>query len=67
MSISEYDDLYGLTMASLVRKKEVTATELVEEAVKRIVQINPNLNAVIYKMYDLAKEKVTTRTDVEPL
>ena len=56
VSISEYDDLDGLAMASLVKKKEVTATELVEEAIKRIEEFNPTLNAVVYKMYDLAKK-----------
>ena len=38
------------------KKEEVSATELVEEAIKRIEEFNPNLNAVVYKMYDLAKE-----------
>ena len=55
MSISEYDELDGLGMAELVRKGEVSALELVEEAIKRIEARNPDLNAVVYRMYDHAR------------
>ena len=56
MSISEYEELDGLGMAELVRNGDVTALELVEEAITRIEARNPALNAVIYKMYDHARE-----------
>ena len=52
---SDYGKYDGLGLADLVRKKEVTPSELVEEAIGRIEQLNPQLNAVIYKMYDLAR------------
>jgi amidase len=45
----------ALALAELVRKKEVTALELVEAAIARIEQVNPQLNAVITKMYDQAR------------
>jgi amidase len=51
---SDYDNYDGLGLAELVRKKEVKASELVEEAIGRIEKLNPQLNAVICKMYDLA-------------
>ena len=53
---SEYTRYDGLGLAELVRKKEVKPGELVEEAISRIEKLNPQLNAVIYKMYDLARE-----------
>jgi len=53
---SEYTRYDGLDLAELVRKKEVKPGELVEEAISRIEKLNPQLNAVIYKMYDLARE-----------
>ena len=56
MGIAEYEDLDGLGMAELVRKGEVTPLELVEEAINRIEERNPTLNAVVYKMYDHARE-----------
>jgi len=54
-SFSDYDKYDGLGLAELVRKKEVKPSELVEEAISRIEELNPQLNAVIYKMYDLAR------------
>jgi amidase len=55
---SEYDKYDGLGLAELVKKKEVKPSELVEEAISRIEKLNPQLNAVIYKMYDLARKAV---------
>ena len=53
---SEYATYDGLGLAELVRKKEVKPSELVEEAISRIEKLNPQLNAVIYKMYELARK-----------
>jgi amidase len=53
---SEYDRYDGLGLAELVRRKEVKPAELVEEAINRIEKLNPQLNAVVHKMYDLARE-----------
>jgi amidase len=53
---SDYDKYDGLGLAELVRKKEIKPTELVEEAISRIEKLNPQLNAVIYKMYELARK-----------
>jgi len=55
-SFSDYGKYDGLGLAQLVRKKEVEPSELVEEAINRIEKLNPQLNAVIHKMYDLARE-----------
>ena len=53
---SDYDKYDGLGLAELVRKKEVKPNELVEEAISRIEKLNPQLNAVIYKMYEIARK-----------
>ena len=52
---SDYDKYDGLGLAELVRKKEVKPSELVEEAISRIERLNPQLNAIVYKMYELAR------------
>ena len=52
----EYDRYDGLGLAGLVRKREVKPSQLVEEAIRRIERLNPQLNAVIHKMYDLARK-----------
>ena len=53
---AEYGAYDGLGLAELVKNGEVTASELVEEAVHRIEDLNPQLNAVIHKAYDLARD-----------
>ena len=55
----EYNQYDGLGLAELVRKKEVSAAELCEEAIARIESVNPTLNAVITPMYDLARKAVS--------
>jgi len=41
-----------------VRKKDVAPSELCEEAIRRIEQVNPRVNAVIFPMYDIARKAV---------
>ncbi len=52
---SELAWLDATAQAELVRKKEVTPSELVEAVISRIEALNPRLNAVITPMYDLAR------------
>lgn len=53
----EFHKYDALGLAELVRKKEVTSLELVEEVISRIEAYNPKINAVIYKMYDRARAR----------
>ncbi len=53
---AEYPNYDGIGLAELVRKKEVAPIDLVEEAIRRIEALNPQLNAVIHKMYDYARK-----------
>jgi len=53
---SDYDKYDGLGLAELVKRKEVKPSELIEEAISRVEKLNPQLNAVIYKMYELARK-----------
>ena len=52
-AFGEYD---GLGLAELVRRGEVQAIELAEEAISRIERVNPDLNAVIEPLYDQARK-----------
>ncbi len=54
----EYDQYDGLGLAELVSKKKVTASEICEEAISRIEDVNPALNAVITPLFDLARKAV---------
>jgi len=59
MSVFPEFHLYdGLGLAELVRKKEITPLELTDEAIYRIEVYNPKINAVIYRMFDQAREQV---------
>lgn len=55
----EYDRYDAIGLAELVKKKEIAPAELCEEAILRIEKLNPELNAVIYPMYDLARSCIS--------
>jgi amidase len=56
MSFQEYNDYDGLGLGELVRRGEVTASELLEEAIARVERHNGTINAVIYTFYDQARQ-----------
>ena len=51
----EYGQYDALGLAELVKEGDVSASDLCEEAIKRIEQVNPKLNAVVTKMYDAGR------------
>ena len=59
MSFKEYDNYDGLGLAELVRKKEVSPSDLLEEAIHRNEKVNGETNAVVLKHYEEAKERLT--------
>ena len=46
----EYDRYDAVGLAQLVREKEVSPRELLDEAAARCDRVNPTLNAVIHRM-----------------
>jgi len=52
----EFHKYDGLGLSELVRTKQISPAEIVEEAISRIEAHNPTINAVIYKMYDQARK-----------
>jgi amidase len=56
MAISDYATYDALGLAELVRRREVTPLELVEEATARVERVQPRLNAFVARMYDRARE-----------
>ncbi len=55
---AEYSNYDGLGLAELVRTGQVTPVELLETAIECIEACNPRLNAVVYKMYDIARAAI---------
>jgi amidase len=56
MTFQEYDTFDGLGLAHLVRRKEISPLELLDEAIARVERNNPKVNAVVYKAYDEARK-----------
>ncbi len=55
MGFPDFDRFDGLGLAELVRAGKVAASDLVDEAIGRIEDRNPVLNAVIRPMFDAAR------------
>src|SRR3982751_5148775 len=58
MAFKEYGNYDAVGLAELVRKKEVTAAELLDEAVARTAKVDPQINAVVVKHYDYAERQI---------
>ncbi len=61
MPFSEYASFDGIGLGELVRKREVTSVELLEEAIARAEKHNGVLSAVVYKFYERARDLARSR------
>jgi amidase len=62
--LASYD---AIGLADLVRGKQMTAAELIEDTIRKIEAINPKLNAVIHKTYDRARQQASSSVHHGPL
>ena len=53
---AEYDRFDGTGLAKLVKDGKIKPAELCEEAIRRAESLNPKLNAIITRTYELARE-----------
>jgi amidase len=58
MAFKEYGNYDAVGLAELVRNKQVSADELLDEAIARTTKVDPNINAVVVKHYDYAKRQI---------
>jgi amidase len=58
MAIEEYADTDALGLADLVRRKQVSAHELLDEAIARTERIDPKINAIVVRHYDFARAAI---------
>src|ERR1700692_2465513 len=58
MAFKEYGSYDGIGLAELVRNKQVTPGELLDEAIARTAKIDPQINAVVVKHYDYAQRQI---------
>lgn len=64
--VETYANSDGLALAELVHRKEISPSELVECAITKIEQLNPRLNAVVHKLYDMGREAAKTVDTASP-
>jgi amidase len=55
----EYESFDALGLARLVQRGVMSAAELLEAAIERAEALNPQINAINYPMYDLARAQVS--------
>jgi Asp-tRNA(Asn)/Glu-tRNA(Gln) amidotransferase A subunit family amidase len=55
---SAYEHYDALGLAALVRRRDVTAGELLDAAIARVEARNPTVNAVVNKLYDYGRQAI---------
>src|SRR5437762_5328895 len=58
MALREYGSYDGVGLADLVRRKQVSAKELLDEAIARTAKVDGEINAVVVKHYDYAERQI---------
>jgi amidase len=58
MKAGEFESFDGLGLAELVRRRDASPAELLDAAVSRVEARNPELNAVVTRMYDQARAAI---------
>ena len=67
MRFEEYRRHDAISLAGLIAKREVTATEVLETAIARAEQVNPAINAIVHKQYEQARKAVAAELPEGPL
>ena len=58
MAFKEYGNYDAVGLAELVRKRQVSPGELLDEAIARTTKVDPQINAVVVKHYDYARRQI---------
>ena len=58
MKAEEFESFDGLGLAELVRRRDASPAELLDAAVSRVEARNPELNAVVTRLYDQARAAI---------
>ncbi|MGO4841917.1 amidase family protein, partial [Rhizobiaceae sp. 2RAB30] len=54
----DYAAYDALGLADLVRRREISAAELLDAVLRKVADINPRLNAIVTPLYDQARQAV---------
>jgi len=66
MKYDDYARYDGLGLAELVRRREVSPTELLQVAIARMDATHPDINAVVCRLADQARASITAGLPVGP-
>src|SRR3954463_890327 len=58
MAFKEFGSYDAVGLAGLVRRKQVSAGELLDEAIARTAKVDAQINAVVVKHYDYARKQI---------
>jgi Asp-tRNA(Asn)/Glu-tRNA(Gln) amidotransferase A subunit family amidase len=57
-AFADYEHYDALGLADLVRRRKVSAIDLLEAAIERVEARNPTVNAVVRKLYDYGRQAI---------
>ena len=63
ISADDYAKHDATGLAELVRRREVSAHELLEAAIARAEQVQPQLNVITTRMYQIARERAESEPE----
>lgn len=67
MTTGDFGEFDATALAALVRGREVSALELVDDAIRRCEQVNGRLNAVVTDMFEQARARARVAAPSGPL
>src|SRR5215475_15554040 len=62
---SELANYDALGLAELIRKKQISSLELVNDVISRVERVNPKINAVLTKLFDVEKARARAKRSEE--
>ena len=65
--MTRYEEFDAVGLAAAIRSGELEAADVVESAIARTEQVNPDLNAVVHERFDAAREEVSAGLPEGPL
>jgi amidase len=63
-TLSELANYDALGLAELIRKKQISPLELVDDVIGRVERVNPKINAVLTKLFDVEKARERAKNGV---
>src|SRR5262245_30749063 len=59
---AKLDDYDAVDLADLIKRKQVSPLELVDDVIRRVELVNPRINAVLVKNIDLERVRARAKT-----